>query len=479
MRLGAPFLCTTPSQHKNSCSEYIGWLLRKVEPDTISTWRQSYRKRFLRASGRNSSKSATGHPIDLEALAQLLSLLLKMGRPPTDFEHNDRFRDNPSQKRSIRTNARSRRLNPNLHIYYDLARVEAWRSACHLPYRYEHRTRHIYFRIQTPPCASATTLISRARRGDREAFTEMVSPCVPSLLQRARRVTGNVADAEDVRQETLLKAWSRLDQFSGNCDDNTDDFRAWLARIAGNTSIDTLRQRRDGKHSRSRSRAATPKNRSRHCSRQNPLIPKNCAPAAKWAACSPTRSFSSQRTCARPACSATSCTTPRRKSPSASRFPSSPCAFVCSRAPPPPRKNGAVASAKSTRRENRRATPHRAAARRPPQPQFPARPERRSRLRLRRLVHGRRRIRPTCPKAWLTPALAGVTKRQLPSGGKSLTTLRRVTRVRQRACLAGQAASRRGFSSTTPPPREAKTPFLPPFYSPILRMNGLARSPTP
>ena len=76
----------------------------------------------------------------------------------------------------------------------------------------------------------------------------MVSPYVPTLLQRARRVTGNIADAEDVRQETLLKAWSRLDQFSGTCEENTDDFRAWLARIAGNTSIDTLRQRRDGKH---------------------------------------------------------------------------------------------------------------------------------------------------------------------------------------------------------------------------------------
>jgi RNA polymerase sigma-70 factor (ECF subfamily) len=92
------------------------------------------------------------------------------------------------------------------------------------------------------------SLLSRARRGDREAFTEMVTPYVPTLIQRARRVTGNTADAEDVRQETLLKAWSRLDQFSGSCDENTDDFRAWLARIAGNTSIDTLRQRRDGKH---------------------------------------------------------------------------------------------------------------------------------------------------------------------------------------------------------------------------------------
>src|ERR1700730_17197248 len=90
-------------------------------------------------------------------------------------------------------------------------------------------------------------LLLRARRGDREEFAEMVSPYLPTMVQRARRLTGNLADAEDVRQEALLKAWSRLEQFSGNQDQNTDDFRAWLARIAGNTSIDLLRQRRDGK----------------------------------------------------------------------------------------------------------------------------------------------------------------------------------------------------------------------------------------
>jgi RNA polymerase sigma-70 factor, ECF subfamily len=91
------------------------------------------------------------------------------------------------------------------------------------------------------------SLLLRARRGDREAFAEMVSPYVPTMVQRARRLTGNAADAEDVSQEALLKAWSRLEQFSGNQDENLDDFRAWLARIAGNTSIDLLRQRRDGK----------------------------------------------------------------------------------------------------------------------------------------------------------------------------------------------------------------------------------------
>jgi RNA polymerase sigma-70 factor (ECF subfamily) len=95
-------------------------------------------------------------------------------------------------------------------------------------------------------CAKPS-LLAQARRGNREAFAEMVSPYLPTVYQRARRLTGNTADAEDVSQEALLKAWSKLEQFSGKQDENADDFRAWLARIAGNTSIDVLRQRRDGK----------------------------------------------------------------------------------------------------------------------------------------------------------------------------------------------------------------------------------------
>lgn len=94
---------------------------------------------------------------------------------------------------------------------------------------------------------SKPSLLAQARRGNPEAFAEMVSPYMRTVYQRARRLTGNTADAEDVSQEALLKAWSRLEQFSGQQGENTDDFRAWLARIAGNTSIDVLRQRRDGK----------------------------------------------------------------------------------------------------------------------------------------------------------------------------------------------------------------------------------------
>jgi RNA polymerase sigma-70 factor, ECF subfamily len=95
--------------------------------------------------------------------------------------------------------------------------------------------------------ARKPSLLAQARQGNREAFTAMVSPHIATVYQRARRMTGNVADAQDVSQEALLKAWSRLEQFSGNQDDHTDDFRAWLARIAANASIDVLRQRRDGK----------------------------------------------------------------------------------------------------------------------------------------------------------------------------------------------------------------------------------------
>jgi RNA polymerase sigma-70 factor, ECF subfamily len=91
------------------------------------------------------------------------------------------------------------------------------------------------------------SLLAQARNGNPEAFAEMVSPYIPALYRRARGLTGNAADAQDVSQEAVLKAWSRLEQFAGKQDESIDDFRAWISRIAANTSIDLLRQRRDGK----------------------------------------------------------------------------------------------------------------------------------------------------------------------------------------------------------------------------------------
>lgn len=63
----------------------------------------------------------------------------------------------------------------------------------------------------------------------------------------ALRLTRNPADAEDVRQESFLKAMTRLEQFAGRPGENRDDLHAWVSRIATNASIDMLRKRRDGK----------------------------------------------------------------------------------------------------------------------------------------------------------------------------------------------------------------------------------------
>src|SRR6266436_1188883 len=97
------------------------------------------------------------------------------------------------------------------------------------------------------PPRGRPSLLAQARRGNPEAFAEMVSPYLPTLYRRARGLTGNAADAQDVSQETVLKAWSRLGQFAWKQDDPIDDFRTWISRIAANTSIDLLGQRRDGR----------------------------------------------------------------------------------------------------------------------------------------------------------------------------------------------------------------------------------------
>lgn len=91
-------------------------------------------------------------------------------------------------------------------------------------------------------------VLANARMGDGEAFAEMVLPYGPGLYRRALRLTGNSADAEDARQEALLKAFSRLNQFAGQRDEGKDDLHAWVSRITTNASIDLIRQRREGKY---------------------------------------------------------------------------------------------------------------------------------------------------------------------------------------------------------------------------------------
>jgi len=85
--------------------------------------------------------------------------------------------------------------------------------------------------------------LAAARRGDREAFASLVSPHTPKLQRLAHRLTRSAEDAEDVCQESLLKAFTKLDQFSANKTE-AHEFCAWLATITRNCALDFLRRKK-------------------------------------------------------------------------------------------------------------------------------------------------------------------------------------------------------------------------------------------
>jgi len=97
-----------------------------------------------------------------------------------------------------------------------------------------------------PQANWAKLTLAAARRGDRDAFTTLVSAHTPRLQRLALRLTRSAEDAEDVFQETLLKAFTKLDQFDATRTES-DEFRAWLMRITANCAIDLLRRRKMGK----------------------------------------------------------------------------------------------------------------------------------------------------------------------------------------------------------------------------------------
>jgi RNA polymerase sigma-70 factor (ECF subfamily) len=80
--------------------------------------------------------------------------------------------------------------------------------------------------------------VSRARDGDAEAFRLLVERHSRPIFRVAYRMTGNEHDADDVVQETLLRAYRQLDRF-----EDRSNFGTWLHRIAVNCSLDLLRAR--------------------------------------------------------------------------------------------------------------------------------------------------------------------------------------------------------------------------------------------
>lgn len=82
-------------------------------------------------------------------------------------------------------------------------------------------------------------LVQAAREHDLAAFESLVRRYEARIYRLALHITGNEQDAEDVLQESFLKAYTRLDQFQGH-----SRFYTWLVRIAVNESLMRLRKRK-------------------------------------------------------------------------------------------------------------------------------------------------------------------------------------------------------------------------------------------
>ncbi len=79
-------------------------------------------------------------------------------------------------------------------------------------------------------------LLERARRGDRDAFTELVSRHQDALYTMALRLLGRPEDAADVVQETFLRAYVNLPKLRGVA------VKGWLFRVAVNAARDVQRR---------------------------------------------------------------------------------------------------------------------------------------------------------------------------------------------------------------------------------------------
>jgi RNA polymerase sigma-70 factor (ECF subfamily) len=81
-------------------------------------------------------------------------------------------------------------------------------------------------------------LLAAAQAGDERAFRQLVEPYSHALEVHCYRILGSVHDAEDLAQETLLRAWRALERFEPRV-----QIQTWLYRIATNACLDELERR--------------------------------------------------------------------------------------------------------------------------------------------------------------------------------------------------------------------------------------------
>ncbi len=80
-------------------------------------------------------------------------------------------------------------------------------------------------------------LIKRAKRGDTDAFAQLVKNSERTVYALALRMSKNEQDALDISQEAYIRAWKSLSAFWGNC-----SFVSWIYKITRNAAMDFLKE---------------------------------------------------------------------------------------------------------------------------------------------------------------------------------------------------------------------------------------------
>src|ERR1017187_969313 len=80
--------------------------------------------------------------------------------------------------------------------------------------------------------------VRQAKNGDEDAFRVLVERHSRAIYRLAYRMTGRAEDAEDVVQETFIRAFRQLSRFEAR-----SNFATWLYRIGFNCAIDFMRGR--------------------------------------------------------------------------------------------------------------------------------------------------------------------------------------------------------------------------------------------
>jgi RNA polymerase sigma-70 factor, ECF subfamily len=124
-------------------------------------------------------------------------------------------------------------------VYMPLGNLERWHAACAGTGMSANHTER--------QADSRKIFLPAARRGNSDAFVALVSPHLSNLRRLARSFTRNTEDAEDVCQQSLLKAYTKLNHFASANEVATGEFRSWLAKITANSAIDFLRRTRNAR----------------------------------------------------------------------------------------------------------------------------------------------------------------------------------------------------------------------------------------